>query len=84
MLRRCGAAPPRCPAPAAAPTCCASSATCSATARIELSTPTSRRSTCVGADCLHLTYYAYGDTRKRGMALLRFKHAYRNAGVDAG
>ncbi|MFY1621216.1 nitrate reductase molybdenum cofactor assembly chaperone, partial [Micromonospora sp. WMMD736] len=24
---------------------------------------------------LHLTYYAYGDTRKRGMALLRFKHA---------
>ncbi|MGH3431470.1 MAG: nitrate reductase molybdenum cofactor assembly chaperone [Thermocrispum sp.] len=32
--------------------------------------------------CLHLTYYAYGDTRKRGMALLRFKHAYRQAGVE--
>jgi nitrate reductase molybdenum cofactor assembly chaperone NarJ/NarW len=30
--------------------------------------------------CLYLTYYAYGDTRKRGMALLRFKHAYRIAG----
>jgi nitrate reductase molybdenum cofactor assembly chaperone NarJ/NarW len=34
--------------------------------------------------CLHLTYYAYGDTRKRGMALLRFKHAYRAAGADLG
>lgn len=33
---------------------------------------------------LHLTYYAYGDTRKRGMALLRFKHAYRQAGLDVG
>jgi nitrate reductase molybdenum cofactor assembly chaperone NarJ/NarW len=31
---------------------------------------------------LHLTYYAYGDTRKRGMALLRFKHAYRHAGTQ--
>ncbi|MEV6770381.1 nitrate reductase molybdenum cofactor assembly chaperone [Nocardia sp. NPDC051030] len=31
---------------------------------------------------LHLTFYAYGDTRKRGMALLRFKHAYRQAGVE--
>jgi nitrate reductase delta subunit len=31
---------------------------------------------------LHLTYYAHGDTRGRGMALLRFKHAYRAAGVD--
>ena len=30
---------------------------------------------------LHLTYYAYGDTRKRGMGLLRFKHAYRQAGI---
>jgi nitrate reductase molybdenum cofactor assembly chaperone NarJ/NarW len=30
---------------------------------------------------LHLTYYAYGDTRKRGMALLRFKHAYRQVGM---
>ncbi|MGV0804469.1 nitrate reductase molybdenum cofactor assembly chaperone [Mycolicibacterium setense] len=33
---------------------------------------------------LHLTYYAYGDTRKRGMALLRFKHAYRQASIDIG
>ncbi|WP_421842620.1 nitrate reductase molybdenum cofactor assembly chaperone [Mycobacterium sp.] len=33
---------------------------------------------------LHLTYYAYGDTRKRGMALLRFKHAYRHAGMALG
>ncbi len=33
---------------------------------------------------LHLTYYAYGDTRKRGMALLRFKHAYRLAGLAIG
>jgi nitrate reductase molybdenum cofactor assembly chaperone NarJ/NarW len=34
--------------------------------------------------CLHLSYYAYGDTRKRGMALLRFTHAYRAAGVTLG
>jgi nitrate reductase molybdenum cofactor assembly chaperone NarJ/NarW len=33
-------------------------------------------------NCLHLSYYAYGDTRKRGMALLRFKHAYRAAGIE--
>ena len=32
--------------------------------------------------CLYLTYYAYGDTRKRGMALLAFKQAYRRAGVE--
>jgi nitrate reductase delta subunit len=32
--------------------------------------------------CPYLTYYAYGDTRKRGMALLRFTHAYREAGVE--
>jgi nitrate reductase delta subunit len=31
--------------------------------------------------CLYLTYYAHGDTRKRGMALLRFTHAYRRAGL---
>ncbi|MFD0899134.1 nitrate reductase molybdenum cofactor assembly chaperone [Actinomadura sediminis] len=31
--------------------------------------------------CLYLTYYAHGDTRKRGMALLRFKHAYAAAGL---
>ncbi|MEV0590740.1 nitrate reductase molybdenum cofactor assembly chaperone [Nonomuraea cavernae] len=32
--------------------------------------------------CLYLSYYAYGDTRKRGMALLRFKHAFREAGFE--
>jgi nitrate reductase delta subunit len=32
--------------------------------------------------CPYLTYYTYGDTRKRGMALLRFKHAYRQAGFE--
>jgi len=31
--------------------------------------------------CLYLTYYAHGDTRKRGMALLEFTHAYRSAGI---
>ena len=31
--------------------------------------------------CLYLSYYAYGDTRKRGMALLRFKQAYEAAGL---
>ncbi|MEO6702204.1 MAG: nitrate reductase molybdenum cofactor assembly chaperone [Jatrophihabitantaceae bacterium] len=31
--------------------------------------------------CLYLTYYSHGDTRKRGMALLEFTHAYRGAGV---
>jgi len=35
-------------------------------------------------NCLHLSYYAFGDTRKRGMALLRFKHAYRAAGARLG
>ncbi|HEY1974384.1 MAG TPA: nitrate reductase molybdenum cofactor assembly chaperone [Pseudonocardia sp.] len=35
-------------------------------------------------NCLHLSYYAYGDTRKRGMALLRFKHAFRTSGVELG
>ena len=30
--------------------------------------------------CPYLTYYAFGDTRKRGMALLRFTTAYRAAG----
>lgn len=32
--------------------------------------------------CLHLTYYAYGDTRKRGAALLGFQNAYRTAGLQ--
>ncbi len=31
--------------------------------------------------CLYLTYYTHGDTRKRGMALLEFTHAYRTAGL---
>ena len=32
--------------------------------------------------CLYLTYYSHGDTRKRGMALLRFAHAYRKCGFE--
>ncbi|MBW4718680.1 nitrate reductase molybdenum cofactor assembly chaperone [Saccharothrix sp. SC076] len=32
----------------------------------------------------YLTYFAYGDTRKRGMALLRFKQTYRAAGLELG
>jgi nitrate reductase delta subunit len=31
---------------------------------------------------LFLTYFAHGDTRKRGMALLRFKQAYLAAGFE--
>lgn len=31
---------------------------------------------------LHLTYYTCGDTRKRGVELIRFKQAYRSAGVE--
>lgn len=30
---------------------------------------------------LHLTYYLYGDTRKRGLALLRLKRLYAAAGL---
>lgn len=30
----------------------------------------------------YLTYFAYGDTRKRGVALVQFKQAYRRAGVE--
>jgi nitrate reductase molybdenum cofactor assembly chaperone NarJ/NarW len=30
---------------------------------------------------LYLSYYLYGDTRKRGMALLRLKRLYRTAGL---
>jgi nitrate reductase delta subunit len=29
--------------------------------------------------CLYLTYYGYGDTRQRGVALLSFKRTYRAA-----
>ena len=32
--------------------------------------------------CPYLTYYAHGDTRKRGMALLRFKQTYLRAGYQ--
>ena len=31
---------------------------------------------------LYLTYYRYGDTRKRGMAMVTFKTAYRTAGFE--
>jgi nitrate reductase delta subunit len=31
---------------------------------------------------LYLTYYAYGDTRRRGVALVQFKQAYREAGAE--
>lgn len=31
---------------------------------------------------LHLTYFTCGDTRKRGVALVQFKQAYRGAGVE--
>ncbi|MEI2714359.1 MAG: nitrate reductase molybdenum cofactor assembly chaperone [Nocardioides sp.] len=31
---------------------------------------------------LYLTYFAYGDTRRRGVALVEFKQAYRKAGVE--
>lgn len=30
----------------------------------------------------YLTYFAYGDTRKRGVALVQFKQAYRHAGAE--
>jgi nitrate reductase delta subunit len=30
----------------------------------------------------YLTYFSHGDTRKRGMALLRFTHAYRSSGAE--
>ena len=32
--------------------------------------------------CLFLTYYEHGDTRNRGLALLAFKNAYREAGLE--
>jgi len=32
-------------------------------------------------NCLYLTYYLNGDTRRRGMALLRFKTAYTERGL---
>ena len=30
----------------------------------------------------YLTYFAYGDTRRRGVALVQFKQAYRRAGAE--
>lgn len=32
--------------------------------------------------CLHLTYYTHGDTRRRGVALVEFKQAYRRGGAQ--
>ncbi len=32
--------------------------------------------------CLYLTYYTHGDTRRRGLALLRFRQAYQRAGLS--
>jgi nitrate reductase delta subunit len=34
--------------------------------------------------CLYLTYYAHGDTRKRGIALLAMKQTYQAAGLVLG
>lgn len=34
--------------------------------------------------CLHLTYFSHGDTRRRGMALLRIKQDFRSAGLEIG
>lgn len=34
--------------------------------------------------CLHLTYFSHGDTRRRGVALVRIKQAYRMAGLEMG
>jgi nitrate reductase delta subunit len=33
---------------------------------------------------LYLTYFAHGDTRKRGLALVQMKQAYRRAGAEFG
>lgn len=32
--------------------------------------------------CLYLTYFSCGDTRRRGVALVELKQAYRRAGVE--
>jgi nitrate reductase molybdenum cofactor assembly chaperone NarJ/NarW len=32
--------------------------------------------------CLYLTYYTHGDTRRRGLALLRFRQAYQAVGLE--
>lgn len=33
---------------------------------------------------LHLSYFVHGDTRKRGVALVQFKQAYRRGGLEVG
>jgi nitrate reductase delta subunit len=40
--------------------------------------PRSKQSRCA----LYLTYYRYGDTRKRGLAMLAFKAAYQAEGLE--
>ena len=65
------------------PAAAASSTTSRARRRPSSPPTTSRRSTCAAAAACYLTYYAYGDTRKRGMALLRFKQAYRRGRARA-
>ncbi|MDV3223533.1 nitrate reductase molybdenum cofactor assembly chaperone [Intrasporangium sp.] len=32
--------------------------------------------------CLYLTYFTFGDTRRRGVALVQFKQAFRRSGVE--
>ena len=32
--------------------------------------------------CLYLTYFTFGDTRRRGVALVQFKQAYRKSGME--
>src|SRR5690606_273449 len=32
--------------------------------------------------CLYLTYFSCGDTRRRGVALVQFKQAFKRGGVD--
>jgi nitrate reductase delta subunit len=32
--------------------------------------------------CLYLTYFTFGDTRRRGVALVQFKQAYRRSELD--
>ena len=34
--------------------------------------------------CLYLTYFGQGDTRRRGMALVRIKQDFRAAGIEVG
>ena len=80
----CAARRRRCPTPVGDAARARSSTTSSATPLAELAAATtSRPSTTAGAATCYLTYFAHGDTRKRGMALLRFKQTYRAAGLRA-